>query len=831
VGSEEINKESPSAWFMFTLNAYSSDDDNLPLDQEDAQYFEDELTVTQNSDEDEDNSSKDPTSSIEDIFRCPICLGRVRSAQMCPSCSKICCGPCIKRWLAESKQCPHCRAPLTISQLVNCRFVAEISAELDKLKTSSKNKQKQLQDDICGIHNAPLYYYCVTDTESICSDCAMFDKKHQGHQFEHLRTVYERHCELVKNEASIVKKRLKELSSLMQALETNIESVTKAKEERTVELRHALEQMQGRLDSQLKAKLLTLLAQKNTMVDEIELLDSMLHEVNRQLTTAAKSAFIAKCNQLVSMLREAYSKPTNKYGKLHVSAEFDSEIIPQYDSCAFRIKNYSTLRHTTEVIYSDPLFVNGLTWRLKVYPNGNGVAKGSYLSVFLEMLKGLREASKYEYRVEMINHRNHSQMVVREFASDFEEGECWGYNRFFQIDSLEREGYLGEDDSLSLRFYVRAPTFYQLCRDQQLYIEQLEASRAESALREAELKHHCDLLQKKLSKGPTTRKLASSEPATSKAYHESTQPESNDSPPVSVEPSPAKSDSPLSPEPHQQAPILYRSNSVSSPNNGSDVKLVTRQASMPNRLNTPEGPFAQIQIQLPLRSFSQPSNNNNNNAGESNDGMPYATNKPLPVPQKPSPVVHPTNTPPSQIKADGTTPDRKYLTTSIDWVDTVNRLSSNTRKNNTVDDSEFNDSVDEPSALFSPTLPKQLQHREEPDEAWEQLELLESDEEVENLAAPSEGPSSDTLPTEYHKDDPVEEVEEVEEDVSELSSDDKRMESITSWRFASQDDDEIINQPPPRPLESEVEYPPENEDEGYHHNPDMEISQDFDAPE
>ena len=62
--------------------------------------------------------------------------------------------------------------------------------------------------------------------------------------------------------------------------------------------------MQGRLDSQLKAKLLTLLAQKNTMVDEIELLDSMLNEVNRQLTTSAKSAFIAKSNQLVGVLRE-----------------------------------------------------------------------------------------------------------------------------------------------------------------------------------------------------------------------------------------------------------------------------------------------------------------------------------------------------------------------------------------------------------------------------------------------------------------------------------------------------------------------------------------------
>ena len=42
--------------------------------------------------------------------------------------------------------------------------------------------------------------------------------------------------------------------------------------------------------------------------------------------------------------------------------------------------------------------------------------------------------------------------VVREFASDFEVGECWGYNRFFRLDLLASEGYLNTDnDTLILR--------------------------------------------------------------------------------------------------------------------------------------------------------------------------------------------------------------------------------------------------------------------------------------------------------------------------------------------------------------------------------------------
>jgi hypothetical protein len=46
---------------------------------------------------------KDPTESIEDIFKCPICLGRVRDAQMCPTCSKMCCAQCIE--VSSIKMC------------------------------------------------------------------------------------------------------------------------------------------------------------------------------------------------------------------------------------------------------------------------------------------------------------------------------------------------------------------------------------------------------------------------------------------------------------------------------------------------------------------------------------------------------------------------------------------------------------------------------------------------------------------------------------------------------------------------------------------------------
>ena len=68
------------------------------------------------------------SSVLQDILSCFICFERVKEPHMCPTCSKICCLSCISKWLTERRsQCPHCRAPLFVSGLVNCRFMEDVS--------------------------------------------------------------------------------------------------------------------------------------------------------------------------------------------------------------------------------------------------------------------------------------------------------------------------------------------------------------------------------------------------------------------------------------------------------------------------------------------------------------------------------------------------------------------------------------------------------------------------------------------------------------------------------------------------------------------------------
>ena len=51
--------------------------------------------------------------------------------------------------------------------------------------------------------------------------------------------------------------------------------------------------------------------------------------------------------------------------------------------------------------------------------------------------------------------RDDSDSFTREFTSDYEMEESWGYNRFFRLDLLSSEGFLDtKDDTLLFRYDV-----------------------------------------------------------------------------------------------------------------------------------------------------------------------------------------------------------------------------------------------------------------------------------------------------------------------------------------------------------------------------------------
>ncbi|CAB0041590.1 unnamed protein product [Trichogramma brassicae] len=81
--------------------------------------------------------------TLTEVFRCFICMEKLRDAHLCPHCSKLCCYVCIRRWITEQRsQCPHCRAPLHLNDLVNCRWVEEVTQQLDTLQFIGNSNSK-----------------------------------------------------------------------------------------------------------------------------------------------------------------------------------------------------------------------------------------------------------------------------------------------------------------------------------------------------------------------------------------------------------------------------------------------------------------------------------------------------------------------------------------------------------------------------------------------------------------------------------------------------------------------------------------------------------------
>ena len=241
-------------------------------------------------------------NALEDVFKCFICLERLRNAHLCPHCSKLCCYQCIRRWLTEQRpQCPHCRASLHLHEVINCRWVEEVTQQLDYLKESGgKGGSQPLEEsnqctrDKCKLHSEKMSVYCRTCSQCICHQCALWGGTHTGHTFKPLDEVYDQHVALIKEEVSLLRRRLMELISLVQEVEHNVEVIRAAKDDRVREIRNAVELMIARLDSQLKQKLLTLMAQKNSLTQETEQIENLLGEIDKYINGKPRSELIGK---------------------------------------------------------------------------------------------------------------------------------------------------------------------------------------------------------------------------------------------------------------------------------------------------------------------------------------------------------------------------------------------------------------------------------------------------------------------------------------------------------------------------------------------------------
>ncbi|KAH8488347.1 hypothetical protein H0E87_024134 [Populus deltoides] len=136
-------------------------------------------------------------------------------------------------------------------------------------------------------------------------------------------------------------------------------------------------------------------------------------------------------------------KPTGKWELLSMVKK------PANGSLTWKIEDFSKLDESSYL--SKAFTAGGRSWRIKVYPKGNGDGKGNSLSVFLELVDGGKLPPKktvwaeYKLRVLDQRHDNHVEKTTSRWLTSSDHKR--GFHKFMPLGDLREvsKGYVLND--------------------------------------------------------------------------------------------------------------------------------------------------------------------------------------------------------------------------------------------------------------------------------------------------------------------------------------------------------------------------------------------------
>lgn len=115
--------------------------------------------------------------------------------------------------------------------------------------------------------------------------------------------------------------------------------------------------------------------------------------------------------------------------------------------------------------YSLPIVVEGCAYRLKFYPDGWSVGKGTFISVGVHRTKltclDLDTCDAVHNITKMLHPTDHSKDFIYE-KTNYWSGKndtCFGCPEFYRIEDVIKNGFIQHDGSLRFEFLIKKHKF------------------------------------------------------------------------------------------------------------------------------------------------------------------------------------------------------------------------------------------------------------------------------------------------------------------------------------------------------------------------------------
>ena len=361
--------------------------------------------------------------------------------------------------------------------------MTDVANYIDRISTNKKVEQSE----ICSKHEIQNLYYCDECKTPLCSDCYMLEDTHKKHKIKKINDVYKRHLELIKTEKEGLDIEENTLRKYLKDISEKIIEIGNTKYKKIKEIEDFFKNIRNQIQTQSQEVITNLLDKKQNIEEKLNEIQNYMKNFSYQIKNSSKNEIINQSNNLIKTLKEIKLKILTENSDIdkfpnNFTLDIKNPLVPKYESGIFEIHKFEDIK-SDKVMYSQEMRIGGLIWKLKLYPKGNPTSKGEYISVFLELQSGVNEPSKYYYILELINFKKKRNYFM-EYSSNFTNGECWGYSKFYKIDKLKEDGFLNDNGDMIIKVHIRPESFEQLSRDLRGYIDFLENKMNESIIGE-----------------------------------------------------------------------------------------------------------------------------------------------------------------------------------------------------------------------------------------------------------------------------------------------------------------------------------------------------------